>query len=102
MGWSRVYKTINGHRYVYEQRTWREGGRVRTDGFYVGRETLGPSRLFHGSRSVIRGRPRPSENATTLLGVGYSSMGVDWSQHLLRNRQQGSVATVCFRVGGHA
>jgi hypothetical protein len=69
MGWSRVFKTINGHRYVYEQRTWREDGRVRTGGFYVGRELRGPSAIFHGSRSTLQGRPRSSENAT--YGPGF-------------------------------
>jgi antirestriction protein ArdC len=37
MGWYRVVKTIKGHRYTYEQRTWREGNRVRTESRYVGR-----------------------------------------------------------------
>src|SRR5215218_5729822 len=36
MGWYRVVKTIKGHRYVYEQRTWREGKRVRTESRYIG------------------------------------------------------------------
>jgi antirestriction protein ArdC len=36
MGWYRVVKTIKGHRYVYLQRTWREGKHVRTESRYVG------------------------------------------------------------------
>ena len=36
MGWYKVVKTIKGHRYVYEQRTWREGKHVRTESRYVG------------------------------------------------------------------
>src|SRR6266508_3137681 len=36
MGWYRVVKTIKGHRYIYEQRTWREGKRVRTESRYIG------------------------------------------------------------------
>ena len=36
MVWYRVVKTIKGHRYVYEQRTWREGKRVRTQSRYIG------------------------------------------------------------------
>jgi hypothetical protein len=35
--WYRVVKTIKGHRYLYEQRTWREGKHVRTQSRYVGR-----------------------------------------------------------------
>lgn len=36
MEWYRVIKTIKGHQYAYEQRTWREGGRVRTENRYLG------------------------------------------------------------------
>ena len=36
MRWYRVVKTIKGHPYVYQQRTWREGKRVRTESRYVG------------------------------------------------------------------
>src|SRR3954447_23780814 len=37
MDWYRVVKTIKGHRYIYEQRTWREGKKVRTESRYIGR-----------------------------------------------------------------
>ena len=36
MRWYRVVKTIKGHPYVYQQRTWREGKKVRTESRYVG------------------------------------------------------------------
>jgi hypothetical protein len=36
MEWYQVIKTIRGHRYLYEQRTWRDGKRVRTQSRYVG------------------------------------------------------------------
>src|SRR4051794_23926781 len=36
MDWYRVVKTIKGHRYIYEQRTWREGKHVRTESRYIG------------------------------------------------------------------
>jgi hypothetical protein len=36
VGWYQVVKTIKGHRYVYQQRTWREGKHVRTESRYVG------------------------------------------------------------------
>jgi hypothetical protein len=32
----RVVKAIKGRRYLYEQRTWRDGGRVRTESRYIG------------------------------------------------------------------
>ncbi len=35
--WYRVIKTIKGHAYLYEQRSWREGHRVRSECRYVGR-----------------------------------------------------------------
>ncbi len=36
MGWYTVTKTIKGRKYTYRQRTWREGGKVRTQSVYVG------------------------------------------------------------------
>ena len=32
----RVIKTIRGRRYHYDQRTWRENGKVKTESIYVG------------------------------------------------------------------
>lgn len=40
----RVIKTIKGRRYIYEQRTWREGARVRTQGRYIGPVDSAPTR----------------------------------------------------------
>ena len=31
-----VIKIVRGRRYLYEQRTWREGKRVRTESHYLG------------------------------------------------------------------
>ena len=36
MGWYMVTKTINGKQYRYRQRTYREGGNVRTQSHYLG------------------------------------------------------------------
>jgi hypothetical protein len=36
MDWYFVIKTINGRRYRYRQKTWRENGRVRTRSEYIG------------------------------------------------------------------
>ena len=36
MDWYVVIKTINGHRYYYRQKTWREGKHVRTLSQYIG------------------------------------------------------------------
>src|SRR5689334_4530495 len=59
MGWYRVVKTIKGHRYIYEQRTWREGKHVRTESRYIGPADdsipLGP---------IAGEGPRPPKRAT--------------------------------------
>ncbi|MEM7662785.1 MAG: hypothetical protein AAF292_11085 [Pseudomonadota bacterium] len=34
--WYRVIKTINGRQYLYEQKSWREGGKVRTQSRSLG------------------------------------------------------------------
>jgi hypothetical protein len=51
MDWYIVVKTINGHRYRYRQKTWREGKRVRTQSEYIG--PAGDD----GSAKGGRGRP---------------------------------------------
>jgi Zincin-like metallopeptidase len=56
--WYRVVKTIKGHRYVYEQRTWREGRHVRTESRYVGRAD------GDGAGSPSSGRQLPLQGAT--------------------------------------
>ncbi len=49
-GWYIVTKTIKGYRYRYRQRTWREGGQVRTESRYLGPEDgLGPRGLHTGA-----------------------------------------------------
>lgn len=44
MGWYIVVKTINGCRYRYRQRTWREGKHVLTESIYLGRDHGKPGR----------------------------------------------------------
>jgi hypothetical protein len=44
--WYFVTKTINGRRYRYRQRTWRENGQVRTESHYLGPETLPIERVL--------------------------------------------------------
>ncbi len=36
MTWYNVVKTINGNKYIYQQRTYRYGGKMRTENKYVG------------------------------------------------------------------
>lgn len=80
--WYRVIKTVKGHRYVYEQRTWRQGGHVRTENRYIGpaaAETQAgigagpvittPSLRYHGSRTGLAGPPQASGEGT--FGPGF-------------------------------
>ncbi len=53
MGWYIVIKTIKGRQYRYQQRTWREGGRVLTES-----RSLGPvSPAERGTGGSGRGQP---------------------------------------------
>jgi hypothetical protein len=45
-----VIKTIKGRRYIYEQRTWREGKRVRTENRYIGPLDGAPRRRRLGQK----------------------------------------------------
>ena len=58
--WYRVVKTIKGHRYVYDQQTYREGGHVRTLNRYIGRAdgvsstSSGASHSAHANAPLFR------------------------------------------------
>ena len=47
-----VIKTVKGRRYLYEQRTWREGKRVRTQSRYIG--PLDGGRSLSKRRGVLK------------------------------------------------
>jgi hypothetical protein len=51
MDWYIVIKTIKGRRYRYRQKTWREGGRVRTRSEYIG-PVNGSDKRFNGFRDL--------------------------------------------------
>lgn len=86
--WYRVIKKINGRRYAYLQRTWREGKHVCTENEYLGPVdgSPGPKEprvregkvvwhdirriAFHGAREgIIEGPIRPSPEGT--FGPGF-------------------------------
>ena len=48
MEWYRVVKTINGRRYIYEQKTYRQGKQVRTLNRYIGPAS---PLLYHATRT---------------------------------------------------
>ena len=57
MAWYRVVKTIKGHQYLYDQRTYREGGQVRTLNRYIGRADgvgSGASHSAHANAPLFR------------------------------------------------
>src|SRR5215208_2067464 len=88
MGWYHVVKAIKGHRYLYAQRTWREGKKVRTESRYIGPaspDSAGGSRregeptsrpvttteitLYHGCPGELTEALEPSEEGT--FGPGF-------------------------------
>ena len=82
MGWYTVIKTINKHRYVYRQRTWRENGKVKCQSVYIGKAggderapkqsnvTAPTSRvMFHGARQEFNGAPRGSTSGRYGAGL---------------------------------
>jgi len=68
--WYRVVKTIKGHQYIYEQQTFREGGRVRTRNRY-----LGPAGGDGGSGSASSGNRASPTVTTTTIARGATSFG---------------------------
>jgi hypothetical protein len=65
----RVIKTIKGRRYLYEQKTWREDGRVKTKSTYIGPADSLPSR---GSSS---GAGKAVESVMSGLLTGVAAWG---------------------------
>ena len=77
MGWYQTVKKINGHRYLYRQRTYRVAGKVKTESQYIGPASgdgevgnIGKSAvLYHGARNGFSGIPVPSDDGR--LGAGF-------------------------------
>ena len=67
--WYRVVKTIKGHSYIYEQQTFRDGGRVRTRNRYIGAASGEKSATVTNTRSRQRGvTTTPSSPVSFVLG----------------------------------
>ena len=78
MGWYIVVKTIKGHRYRYRQRTWREGGRVRTESQYVGREEGGAEPAIKKSPADTRVlATRGEKHAVSIQAVRFCREGFE-------------------------
>lgn len=67
MDWYIVVKTINGHRYRYRQKTWREGKRVRTRSEYLG-PAGDESRIADLSGTTTLTLPFPESSHTQVTG----------------------------------
>jgi|SRR3954470_1108830 len=74
--WYRVVKTIKGHSYIYEQQTYREGGRVRTRNRYIG-----PAGGDRGTRSSSSGASA-SPTVTTTRALPNSDAGGEFDDEL--------------------
>jgi hypothetical protein len=59
LGWYQVTKTIKGHRYIYLQRTWREGKHVRTESRYIGPADGGGGRASGKRDNRAESEPKP-------------------------------------------
>jgi hypothetical protein len=73
--WYRVVKTIKGHRYVYVQQTYREGGRVRTRNRYIGPAADGGGAGVTGAGSASGADNSPLAVTKTTLLQGAVSFG---------------------------
>jgi hypothetical protein len=74
MGWYQTIKKINGHSYLYRQRTYRVAGKVKTESQYIGPaagdgEAGKTAILYHGARNGLDGSPVPSDAGN--LGAGF-------------------------------
>jgi hypothetical protein len=76
MEWYRVVKTINGRKYLYEQKTYREGKRVRTLNRYVGPAN---SVFYHATREVFDGFDASKAGAHT--GWANATFGIFFSDN---------------------
>jgi hypothetical protein len=81
----RVIKYIKGRGYVYEQRTWREGQRVRTESRYIG-PLDGGQRQRRGLQKEIAGFI-----AANLIPLGRTGAGGRKKRHLFGELLCGTV-----------
>lgn len=80
----RVIKTVKGRRYIYEQRTWREGKRVRSESRYIGPADGGPRRrhLLRKIAAFIKANMTPRQTI-----VDEEEMLKDYNERAVREQQ---------------
>jgi hypothetical protein len=84
MDWYVVIKTINGRRYYYRQKTWREGKRVRTLSHYIGPVA------DEGPQQTKKAKPAPKAAAIDVEGSVAALVGErseDWEHHWQSDRE---------------
>ena len=92
--WYPTIKTIKGRPYLYRQRTWREGGRVRTQSHYIGPIDLSapPSGQAGGPQNPPRKkRSRVNSAAMSIFGVEDEyGRRVDslWNRYINKERKE--------------
>ncbi len=100
MDWYIVVKTINGHRYRYRQKTWREGNRVRTRSEYIGpaNETE-PTRQNPKGTASTQSFPRQiGSRVKESLQALMRRCGVDWNHAWNTNRRGPSLVKKDRRI----
>lgn len=89
--WYPTVKRIKGRYYLYEQRTWREGPRVRSESRYIG--PLDPAASGgHGTPEVRRKRSNMHGLAMAVFGVedDYGRRVVSlWNRYV--NKEQATI-----------
>src|ERR1051326_442648 len=80
----RVIKTVKGRRYIYVQRTWGEGKRVRTESIYIGPADGGPKRrrLRRKIAEFIKANMKPPH-----LFIDEEQMLKDYNERTAREQQ---------------
>lgn len=68
--WYPTIKTIKGRPYLYRQRTWREGGRVRSQSQYVGPIDVATPTGQAEARASVRRKKRSRVNQVAMAVFG--------------------------------
>lgn len=94
MPWYKVRKTIRGRVYLYRQRCWREGGKVRTEC-----QSLGP---MDDANDIVIGNPflsnttnnkadQASRNTQSDEPANYPTSASEWVEHWKQSDYQGNL-----------
>ena len=94
MGWYQVVKTVKGHRYLYWQTSWREGGKVKTKSRYIGTANgwVPIPKISPDAITLTLPFPTPRPEPLAIVDVlcrpvtGIASWRPAWSKRLRTNR----------------